>query len=44
MKDATGTDQPQITVSTIPSRSVIYDKKNLFTVSDINHKEYDLNK
>ena len=28
----------------VPTRSVIYDKKNLFTVSDINHKEYELNK
>ena len=47
MKDkikAGQTTQPQITISTIPTRSVVYDKKNLFTVSDINHKEYELNK
>ncbi len=42
--EATQKDQPQITVSAIPSRSVVYDKKNLFKVSDINHIEYDLNK
>jgi len=31
-------------VQTIPIRSTIYDKKNLFTVDYVNHEEYELNK